>query len=108
MDSKAVLTAIRPSKDVDGFHPQNLGALFSAKDISELENGPDPVPVPCTPRGVIALIKSTGLSMSGKNAVVLGRSVIVGKPSAVLLLAHHATVTIVHSRTQNLVEYCVK
>ncbi len=108
VDSKAVLTAIRPSKDVDGFHPQNLGALFSAKDISELENGPDPVPVPCTPRGVIALIKSTGLSMSGKNAVVLGRSVIVGKPAAVLLLAHHATVTIVHSRTQNLVEYCSK
>jgi len=92
IDSEKVLNAIDPSKDVDGFHPVNLGRLLSG------QNGLRP----CTPLGVMDLIDSTGVDIKGKNAVVVGRSNIVGKPVAVMLLERHATVTVCHSRTQDL------
>jgi len=101
LDQHAVLQEVSPHKDVDGFHPMNLGKLLSAKFWDEL-----PAFVPCTPAGCIQLIESTGIEIEGKNAVVVGRSVIVGKPVAMLLLAKQATVTIAHSRTKNLKEIC--
>ncbi len=106
IDSNAVLSLIHPDKDVDGFHPQNLGRLFSAKDARDIFSAAKPIPVPCTPQGVIALIHKTGVPIAGRNAVVVGRSVIVGKPVFSLLLAHHATVTIAHSQTPNLAAVC--
>lgn len=101
LDEHAVLQEVDPRKDVDGFHPVNLGKLLSAKFWNEL-----PPFVPCTPAGCIKLIESTGVEIEGKNAVVVGRSVIVGKPVAMLLLAKQATVAIAHSRTKNLKELC--
>ena len=92
IESKAILQAVSPEKDADGFHPVNVGRLVEG----------DPVFVPCTPKGVIHMIDSTGLDMTGKRAVVIGRSNIVGKPVAMLLLHQHATVTICHSRTKDL------
>ncbi|NPV53841.1 MAG: bifunctional methylenetetrahydrofolate dehydrogenase/methenyltetrahydrofolate cyclohydrolase FolD [Firmicutes bacterium] len=92
LDEKAVLEAITPEKDVDGFHPVNVGRLMVG----------EPCFVPCTPAGIIELIKHTGVQIKGKRAVVIGRSNIVGKPVALLLLAEHATVTICHSRTVDL------
>ena len=92
IESKAILQAVSPDKDADGFHPVNVGRLVEG----------DPVFVPCTPKGVIHMIDSTGLDISGKQAVVIGRSNIVGKPVAMLLLHRHATVTICHSRTKDL------
>ncbi|HPD56812.1 MAG TPA: bifunctional methylenetetrahydrofolate dehydrogenase/methenyltetrahydrofolate cyclohydrolase FolD [Smithellaceae bacterium] len=89
-----IITAIDPRKDVDGFHPYNSGALLSGS----------PLFVPCTPRGIMELICRTRINLSGKEAVVVGRSNIVGKPVALLLLAQHATVTICHSRTVNISE----
>ena len=94
INESAVIDAIHPSKDVDGFHPINSGLL--ATGHAELE--------PCTPKGIIRLIEETGRSIEGKNAVVIGRSNIVGKPVALMLLRNHATVTIAHSRTSNLSE----
>jgi methylenetetrahydrofolate dehydrogenase (NADP+)/methenyltetrahydrofolate cyclohydrolase len=87
-----IIAAIDPQKDVDGFHPYNVGGLVSG----------NPLFVPCTPRGIMELINRTGIELSGKEAVVVGRSNIVGKPMALLLLAQHATVTICHSRTKDL------
>jgi methylenetetrahydrofolate dehydrogenase (NADP+)/methenyltetrahydrofolate cyclohydrolase len=87
-----IIAAIDPQKDVDGFHPYNVGGLVSGS----------PLFVPCTPRGIMELIRRTGIELSGKEAVVVGRSNIVGKPMALLLLAQHATVTICHSRTKDL------
>ncbi len=92
IESKAILQAVSPEKDADGFHPVNVGRLVEG----------DPVFVPCTPKGVIHMIDSTGLDIGGKRAVVIGRSNIVGKPIAMLLLHRHATVTICHSRTKDL------
>lgn len=92
----AVLDAIDPDKDVDGFHPVNVGALWSGT----------PGLVPCTPRGCLRLIAETGTSLVGARAVVVGRSNIVGKPVAALLLAEHATVTMAHSRTRDLPAVC--
>jgi methylenetetrahydrofolate dehydrogenase (NADP+)/methenyltetrahydrofolate cyclohydrolase len=92
IDSKKVIDAIDPAKDVDGFHPINVGLLHLGRESL----------VPCTPAGVIRLIESTGQSIEGKHAVVIGRSDIVGKPVAALLLQRHATVTICHSRTRDL------
>lgn len=92
VDSERVLEAVSPEKDVDGFHLRNLGALVAGR----------PGIVPCTPAGVMRLIDHTGVSLAGKHAVVIGRSNIVGKPQALLLLARHATVTICHSRTADL------
>ncbi|MEM4255228.1 MAG: bifunctional methylenetetrahydrofolate dehydrogenase/methenyltetrahydrofolate cyclohydrolase FolD [Candidatus Norongarragalinales archaeon] len=94
MDENAVLSAISPEKDVDGFHPLNLGRLLQG----------NPNFVPCTPRGIMHLIKSTGEKLEGKHAVVIGRSNIVGKPTAMLLLQENCTVAICHSRTKNLAE----
>lgn len=91
-----VIQAISPSKDVDGFHPQSVGAMVIG------EKGF----LPCTPAGIIQLLKRSGIEIAGKNCVVVGRSNIVGKPMALLMLREHATVTITHSRTQNLAEIC--
>lgn len=96
IDEKAVIDAIPPEKDVDGFSPVNVGRM----QIGE------PCYLPCTPAGCIRVIESTGVSIAGKQAVVLGRSNIVGKPAAMLLLAKDATVTICHSKTRNLKELC--
>ena len=92
IDAKKVIDAIDPAKDVDGFHPINVGLLHLGR----------PALVPCTPSGVMRLIDSTGVSIEGKRAVVIGRSDIVGKPVAALLLARNATVTVCHSRTRDL------
>ena len=92
MDVDSVIEAISPVKDVDGFHPQNVGALCIGK----------PGFVPCTPAGIIELLKRSGISIAGKECVVIGRSNIVGKPMALLLLRENGTVTIAHSRTEDL------
>ena len=94
MDEDRVISAISPLKDVDGFHPQNVGNLCIGR----------PGFVSCTPLGIIQLLKRSGISIEGKKCVVLGRSNIVGKPMALLLLRENATVTIAHSKTQNLKE----
>lgn len=95
IDERAVIDVISVDKDVDGFHPVNVGNLVL---------GGAEAFVACTPSGVIELIKRTGMDISGKHAVVIGRSHIVGKPMALLLLQENATVTICHSRTRNLAE----
>jgi methylenetetrahydrofolate dehydrogenase (NADP+)/methenyltetrahydrofolate cyclohydrolase len=87
-----VIDAINPAKDVDGFHPVNVGLLHLGR----------PALTPCTPAGCIRLIDSTGVAIDGANAVVIGRSDIVGKPMAALLLQRNATVTLAHSRTPDL------
>ena len=92
LDRQAILQAVSPEKDVDGFHPVNVGRLVTG----------DPMFIPCTPKGVIQMIDSTRQVIAGKRAVVIGRSNIVGKPVAMLLLHRHATVTICHSRTKDL------
>jgi methylenetetrahydrofolate dehydrogenase (NADP+)/methenyltetrahydrofolate cyclohydrolase len=92
IDARKVIDAIAPEKDVDGFHPINVGLLHLGR----------PALVPCTPAGVMRLIDSTGEAIDGKHAVVIGRSDIVGKPMAALLLQRNATVTICHSRTRDL------
>lgn len=94
LDEEAVLRLIDPEKDVDGFHAVNVGRLASGQ----------PGFVPCTPLGVMKLLEAYGIDPCGKRAVVIGRSNIVGKPMAMLLLAANATVTVCHSRTQNLAE----
>ena len=94
LDDKEVINLINPIKDVDAFHPVNVGAIMIG-DYNFL---------PCTPAGVMELIHSTGVDVCGKKAVVIGRSNIVGKPMAMLLLHENATVEITHSRTQNLSE----
>lgn len=91
-DENAVLAAIDPAKDADGFHPLNQGALMQGRKA----------PVPCTPKGCMRLLAETGIDPSGKKAVVVGRSNIVGKPVALLLLQQNCTVTICHSRTADL------
>lgn len=96
IDSQTVLNAVSPDKDADGFHPYSIGRLVTG----------DPCFVPCTPKGVIRMIESTGQTIEGKRAVVLGRSNIVGKPVAMLLMHRHATVTICHSRTKDLPGMC--
>ncbi len=96
IDEKKVIAAIDPSKDVDGFHPLNVGALLIG------EKGM----VSCTPAGVIELLKRSGITIAGKHCVVIGRSNIVGKPMAVLMLRENATVTIAHSKTKDLESLC--
>lgn len=98
INENAVINAIRPDKDVDAFHPENVGHIMIG-DFSFL---------PCTPAGVMELIAETGVDVCGKNCVVIGRSNIVGKPMAMLLLHKNGTVTICHSRTKNLAEICSK
>ncbi len=94
--AQAVIEAVDPGKDVDGFHPLNAGRLASGCRAL----------VPCTPSGVMKLLAEAGVPLEGARALVLGRSTIVGRPVAMLLLAAHATVTIAHSRTRNLVAEC--
>ena len=96
LDPEVVLNAIDPRKDVDCFHPQNVGTMLIGGSGF----------LPCTPAGVMALLEEYGIDPSRKHAVVLGRSNIVGKPMAMLLLEKNATVTICHSKTQNLAEIC--
>ena len=96
IDEKTVIEAIPPQKDVDGFTAVNVGRMIIGEECF----------LPCTPAGCMEMIRSTGVSISGKNAVVIGRSNIVGKPAAMLLLRENATVTICHSRTENLKQVC--
>lgn len=96
MDEDKVIKRISPKKDVDGFHPQNVGALVIGQKGF----------VSCTPAGIIQLLKRSNIQMEGKHCVVIGRSNIVGKPMALLMLRENATVTICHSRTRNLKELC--
>ena len=98
IDEEAVLLAIDPEKDVDGFHPLNMGRLWSGH----------PVMIPSTPAGIMEMFHEYGVDLEGKNAVVIGRSNIVGKPMAQLLLAKNATVTLTHSRTHNLAKVAAK
>jgi methylenetetrahydrofolate dehydrogenase (NADP+)/methenyltetrahydrofolate cyclohydrolase len=92
ISTEKIIAAIDPCKDVDGFHPVNVGGLVTGT----------PLFVPCTPRGIMELISRSGIELAGKEAVVVGRSNIVGKPMALLLLAQNATVTMCHSKTKDL------
>ncbi|WP_281165057.1 bifunctional methylenetetrahydrofolate dehydrogenase/methenyltetrahydrofolate cyclohydrolase FolD [Liquorilactobacillus sicerae] len=94
INADRITKAISPKKDVDGFHPYNLGRLFVN----------DPYAIPCTPNGIMYLLKSYGISVDGKNVVIVGRSKIVGRPLAALMLNQSATVTVAHSHTKNLSE----
>jgi methylenetetrahydrofolate dehydrogenase (NADP+)/methenyltetrahydrofolate cyclohydrolase len=96
LDGRRVLDAVDPAKDVDGFHPVNVGLLQQGR----------PHLVPCTPAGILELLRRAGIGVAGKRAVVVGRSEIVGKPMAALLLAGNATVTIAHSKTPDLPGVC--
>ena len=96
IDSKVVLNAVSPDKDADGFHPYNIGRLVEGNPVFEA----------CTPKGIIKMIESTGIGIEGKRAVVLGRSNIVGKPVALMLLHRNATVTVCHSKTKDLPAVC--
>src|SRR5438270_937400 len=96
VDSKRVLMAVDPAKDVDGFHPVNVGFLSTQR----------PGLVPCTPAGIIEILQRSGITIPGREAVVVGRSDIVGKPTAMLLINHNATVTVCHSKTHDLPGVC--
>jgi len=96
VDAKKVLLAVDPAKDVDGFHPMNVGYLSTQR----------PGLVPCTPAGVMEILKRSAIPVTGQEAVVVGRSDIVGKPVAMLLLNQNATVTVCHSKTRDLPEVC--
>lgn len=96
LDELSVIKAISPEKDVDGFHPQNVGLLSIGRDAL----------VSCTPAGVLEMLKAYDIPIAGKQCVIVGRSNIVGKPVAQLMLKEHATVTITHSKTQNLPAVC--
>jgi methylenetetrahydrofolate dehydrogenase (NADP+)/methenyltetrahydrofolate cyclohydrolase len=96
ISSARVLEAVDPRKDVDGFHPENAGRLLQGK----------PAPVPCTPAGILELLRREAVALRGTRAVVVGRSDIVGKPMALLLLQNDATVTVAHSKTKNLPALC--
>jgi methylenetetrahydrofolate dehydrogenase (NADP+)/methenyltetrahydrofolate cyclohydrolase len=95
VDTRRLLEAVSPEKDVDGFHPINAGRLQSGRPALE----------PCTPAGIMQILKRSGIDVAGKHAVVLGRSDIVGKPIAMLLLNAHATVTVCHSKTVDIARY---
>ena len=96
LDEEEVILRIKPEKDVDAFHPYNVGRITIG----------DPQFLPCTPAGIMELLKRSNIEISGKECVVIGRSNIVGKPMALLLLAENGTVTVCHSRTKNLKEVC--
>ncbi len=96
IDADKVIRAISPQKDVDGFHPENVGRLVIGEEGF----------VSCTPAGIIELLKRSGIEIAGKHCVVVGRSNIVGKPMALLMLRENATVTVAHSKTQHLKELC--
>ena len=96
IDENKILLAIDPMKDVDGFHPVNVGKMVIGEESF----------LPCTPSGIIEMIKRSGLDIEGKECVIIGRSNIVGKPMAILMLRENATVTVTHSRTKDLPEVC--
>jgi methylenetetrahydrofolate dehydrogenase (NADP+)/methenyltetrahydrofolate cyclohydrolase len=96
IDSKVILDAVAPLKDADGFHPYNMGRLVEGTARF----------TPCTPKGIMKMIESTGVAIEGKRAVVVGRSNIVGKPTALLLMHRNATVTVCHSKTRDLPAVC--
>ena len=96
IDSKVILDAVSPLKDADGFHPYNMGRLVEGTARV----------TPCTPKGIMKMIESTGVAIEGKRAVVVGRSNIVGKPTALLLMHRNATVTVCHSKTRDLPAVC--
>ena len=96
VDTRRVLLAVAPEKDVDGFHPMNVGNLVAGR----------PGPRPCTPAGIMELLRQYQIPVAGKRAVIVGRSDIVGKPMALLLLHAHATITVCHSRTVDLASVC--
>lgn len=100
LDEKIVIDNISPEKDVDVFHPYNVGELFLQKRLPKL----DELLAPCTPKGIMRMLEEYKIELSGKKAVVLGRSNLVGKPIALMLLANNATVEICHSHTKNLAE----
>ncbi|MEW5947213.1 MAG: bifunctional methylenetetrahydrofolate dehydrogenase/methenyltetrahydrofolate cyclohydrolase FolD [bacterium] len=100
LDENEVLLAIDPSKDVDGFHPVNVGKFLTIKFYEDIMNMD--LFLPCTPYGCMELLDRTGVDVNGRNAVVIGRSNIVGKPVAMLLMSKNATVTVCHSRTRDL------
>ena len=102
INEQLVLDSIHPDKDADGFHPLNVGKLSIASHNDEN------LLIPCTPYGCLIMLKGLGVNLSGKNAVVIGRSNIVGKPMAQLLLKESCTITIAHSRTKNIEEVCKK
>ncbi|MBT3902933.1 MAG: bifunctional methylenetetrahydrofolate dehydrogenase/methenyltetrahydrofolate cyclohydrolase, partial [Pelagibacteraceae bacterium] len=102
INEQIILDSIHPDKDADGFHPLNVGKLSIASHNDEN------LLTPCTPYGCLIMLKGLGVELSGKNAVVVGRSNIVGKPMAQLLLKESCTVTIAHSRTKNIEEVCKK
>lgn len=104
LSEKEVINTINPKKDVDLFHPQNIGRFYMRKKVDNI----DKILAPCTPKGIIKLIESTGIKIEGKQAVVIGRSNLVGKPVFALLTAKNATVTLTHSRTKNLKEHTRK
>lgn len=96
IDENKILLAIDPNKDVDGFHPVNVGKMVIGEKSF----------LPCTPAGIVEMIKRSGLDIEGKECVIIGRSNIVGKPMAILMLRENATVTITHSRTKDLKDVC--
>ena len=100
INEQTILDSINPDKDADGFHPLNVGKLSIAS------HNDDNLLIPCTPYGCLIMLKYTGIELSGKNAVVIGRSNIVGKPMAQLLIKESCTVTIAHSKTKNLENVC--
>ena len=102
INEQLVLDSIHPDKDADGFHPLNVGKLSIASHNDEN------LLIPCTPYGCLIMLRGLGVNLSGKNAVVIGRSNIVGKPMAQLLLKESCTITIAHSRTKNIEEVCKK
>ena len=102
MNEQLILDSIHPDKDADGFHPLNVGKLSIANHNDEN------LLIPCTPYGCLIMLRGLGVDLSGKNAVVIGRSNIVGKPMAQLLLKESCTVTIAHSKTKNIDEICRK
>ena len=96
LPERQLLERVDPAKDVDGFHPENVGRLWLD----------EPAPAPATPSGIVELLRRNGIELAGKRAVIVGRSAIVGKPMAALLLREHCTVTICHSRTRDLAAVC--
>ncbi|MFH1379513.1 MAG: bifunctional methylenetetrahydrofolate dehydrogenase/methenyltetrahydrofolate cyclohydrolase FolD [bacterium] len=106
INPQKIICAIHPAKDVDCFHPQNLGIFFTKKSWKEIEQ--ERLFLPCTPHGIIKLLQKSNVPMQGAQAVIAGRSNIVGKPLALMLMANNATVTICHSQTKNIEEICAR
>ncbi len=105
LPEREILESISPAKDVDGFHPTNVGSMWLDKP-ARIPGEPCSVSTPATPTGILELLRRSGIELSGRHAVVVGRSAIVGKPMAALLLREHCTVTVCHSRTRDLPAVC--